>query len=410
MDNCLHEKLYCINEYELIRKYCCNDCDKVMMCSCDKEIALKFLPHQIYTGTSSDTRESIPVTSGFIENICNECRNLKPIPSPLASVPKRTSKIKRYYWRELTFREMRLFESYGGNPEKYIYYDTSLENKELINKAKTEALEDIKILHREIEKYTYNETSSAKIIEDYSIEIVNLYAEYIGSENRKAQIEYRNKIYTVEDYVKAILNEQGYEVLFLESSPIHVLFSVFMWILIQDSSDNKVDLVGFGDRIAFERKQQPQTIWTYLPSDFGSKSYSDSRKTQIGKHFEEIISHGEDLLWLFDYWLPYSTELRQYLWAYQKEHINKARTLVETLPPSKTISILKYLLESYWERYLGWPDLLAYKEDEYVFIEVKSSKDKLSEEQKLWIKGNFEYLDLPFKIFKVHQLSNQNKK
>ncbi|MFI6524686.1 VRR-NUC domain-containing protein [Streptomyces uncialis] len=36
------------------------------------------------------------------------------------------------------------------------------------------------------------------------------------------------------------------------------------------------------------------------------------------------------------------------------------------------------------------------------FIEVKSSSDKLSEDQRDWIVNNHELLKLPFKIAKVH--------
>lgn len=37
------------------------------------------------------------------------------------------------------------------------------------------------------------------------------------------------------------------------------------------------------------------------------------------------------------------------------------------------------------------------------FAEVKFSKDKLSEDQKQWIKRNYEYLFLPFKLIKIHK-------
>jgi hypothetical protein len=54
-------------------------------------------------------------------------------------------------------------------------------------------------------------------------------------------------------------------------------------------------------------------------------------------------------------------------------------------------------------RFCGWPDLLAYKGDEYFFAEIKSSGDKLSEDQKDWIRGNYEILGLPFKLVKIHR-------
>jgi hypothetical protein len=46
---------------------------------------------------------------------------------------------------------------------------------------------------------------------------------------------------------------------------------------------------------------------------------------------------------------------------------------------------------------------LAYRANEFWLLEVKSSGDKLSVAQKTWIAGNHQYLDLPFKLAKVHK-------
>ena len=46
---------------------------------------------------------------------------------------------------------------------------------------------------------------------------------------------------------------------------------------------------------------------------------------------------------------------------------------------------------------------MVHNSEEFVFAEVKSSKDKLSEDQKQWIQGNAEYLGFPFKLVKVHR-------
>jgi hypothetical protein len=115
----------------------------------------------------------------------------------------------------------------------------------------------------------------------------------------------------------------------------------------------------------------------------------------------------ENLTWLFDYWVPYSEGLRQYLWAHRETDIEKARDVVEVLPAHVIISILKYLVSDYWGHHLGWPDLLIYKDTDYFFVEVKSSKDKLSEDQKRWVADNHNYLKLPFKILKIHRKSVQ---
>ncbi len=64
------------------------------------------------------------------------------------------------------------------------------------------------------------------------------------------------------------------------------------------------------------------------------------------------------MLWLFDYWRPMSSDLRQYLWAHRDSEVARARRLIEMLSPSQVVSILRYLVADYWGHYLGWPDLL----------------------------------------------------
>jgi len=73
------------------------------------------------------------------------------------------------------------------------------------------------------------------------------------------------------------------------------------------------------------------------------------------------------------------------------------------LPADDIYRILRYLVEDYWRRYVGWPDLIIYTQDHLFFAEVKSSRDKLSEDQKNWIDGNSTELHLPFKLVKLHR-------
>jgi hypothetical protein len=378
-----------------------------MMCACDEAIGTKFLPHQLASGTVLETQERVSVTNGFVPEVCAECRGLPPEAHPVAAIPGRTSKIKRYYWRELAFREMVLYEQGGGDPDHYIYELDNHDDQSLIGRARAQAIKDIKSRHDTARKYEYTEKSTAQVIEEYDVEVVNIYAEYGEDEDRKAKVRCQGMLLTVEEYVEAKLHEQGYQTVFLESSPFHALFAIFMWMVIQDPADLQVRMAGFGERSAYEESREKNPIWVPLPDDFGTPGYSTRRALEIEHHFAPEMGDKDNLLWLFDYWVPYSEGLRLYLWAHREKDVEKARKVVEVLRPAFVLSILRYLTADYWGRYLGWPDLLAYREDDFVFIEVKSSKDKLSEEQKRWIAGNSEHLQLPFKIFKVHRKNAQ---
>lgn len=374
------------------------------MCACDEARGNKFLPHQLSQGTTLDTQQRVPVTLGFAHKICNECRGLPADTYPKAAIHGSTSKIKRYYWRELAFREQDLFEQLGGNPERYLY-EMGESESDLYARAKNQALADIKSLHETTQKYVYGEESSESVINTFNVRLRNEKAEYVQDGEKKVKIRYDGELLTVEKYAECLYRAEGYNVFTLESMPFHVLFAVFTSLLIQDSSDPNVRICSFGERSAYEADGSKVPIWTQLPSDFGTPSYALRRAKSIESHFEMIHPDTDDLLWLFDFWLPHSEGLRQYLWAHREEHVIKARRLIEILEPNAIIGVIRYLLTDYWGRYLGWPDLLAYSPSGVLFVEVKSSKDKLSDEQKGWIKGNSAELGFPFEIFKVHRIS-----
>ena len=177
-----------------------------------------------------------------------------------------------------------------------------------------------------------------------------------------------------------------------------------MWMLIEDPEDPRGQQSAFGDRNAFENKVKSPMVWVTLPADFGSAAYATRRTDAINEHFNLIAGVGNDLLGLFEYWIEPSERLRQYLWAHREQDIQRARQLLSVLPPQLILSILRFLVGDYWGRYLGWPDLLCYRGESFFFAEVKSSKDKLSQQQKEWIALNAKYLQLPFKLVKIHKM------
>jgi hypothetical protein len=281
---------------------------------------------------------------------------------------------------------------------------TGEDAKKARKQASNQALEEIKRLHETAPKYTFqSEPTLPELVAECHVEEVRLDAVYIkDSASRHAQVTWDGKAVRVEDFVRRHYAQEGYQCLVVESVPFHVLFGIYLWLVIQDPDDERVQVVGFGDRVAFDNGEQGEVIWCHKPDDFGSPEYGKRRKEAIDEHFADML-RPEELDWLFDYWLEPSARLRQYLWAHRDADIETARNLITVLPPEVLLRILRYLVESYWERYCGWPDLLLYRDDEFFFAEVKSSNDKLSNDQKRWIRDNFEFLKLPFKLVKIHK-------
>jgi hypothetical protein len=270
--------------------------------------------------------------------------------------------------------------------------------------ADAAALEEIKAAHERAPKYDLSEESEATFLARTNVKIDEMRALVLKGGLVALGAD---QTCSVEEYVAAQLRARGYQTLFCESSPFHALFAVLLWGVIQDPNDPLVRTVHFGERVSFEQYgRSSRDIATGLPEDFGSETYSIRRSEAIREAFATRLSGDRDrLLNAFDSGVVNSAELRQYLWAHRDGDLQRARTLISVLGPDQVRACLKHLVHNYWAKYLGWPDLLAWREEEVLFVEVKLSRDKLSDEQRAWIEDNQKTLHLPFTLVKVHRLA-----
>jgi hypothetical protein len=378
----------------------CRVCGEVMMCSCDREFGEEFLPHQLHHGRDLETGLDVDVTLGFQDDICRECRGLPPEAHPKAELYGRSSKVVRYYWREIFFETTRRFGDWAkASGLKRV--KARFEHRNSYDKIEREVIDEIKEAHARVPKYDYSEPSAAEIIGRYGVETVDLRAQYLrdGSGGRHLVTSF-GTFQTPEEAASAHYRNRGYNVMKCESRPFHVLFGTFMWLVIQDPSDELRQMVGFGSRTAFEAGENPKQILTFLPKDFGKPGYATRRAEALDEHFALLE---DDLGWLFDYWLEPSVELRQYLWAHRDEDVERARRVLEIIAPEDVRRVLRYLVDSYWGHYVGWPDLLVCDSQSFLFCEVKGSGDSLSSDQKRWITDNAEVLGFPFELLKIHR-------
>ncbi|ODR94537.1 hypothetical protein AUC70_07820 [Methyloceanibacter stevinii] len=400
---CAHESVTCLNEYELLRKYRCASCQGVMMCACDEAFGRRFLTHQLEEGVDLDTQERVPVTLGFQANVCNSCRGLPLDPAPTAAIPGRTSKIKRFYWRELFFAEtQRTADWQDANP------DVSPEEIQSAQRQiAKEVLEEMKALHAATPQYDMREPSQSEVLERLRVEIEALHPAYVSSPRKGAVVMWENEVVAPETYAAHHYRALGWSVMPLESVPLHALFGVLMWPLIEDPGDPKNRIVSFGSRGELDTARGVEVFMINLPEDFGGPSYGRRRVNEIGEHLA-LLSPGDVpdrnvALDLFNDWRDPSERFRQYLWAHRAADVDRARRLIEVLPTETIIAILWYLVGDYWGRYVGWPDLLLWRDEAFMMVEVKSSSDKLSADQMRWVADNHESLKLPFRIAKLHR-------
>ena len=237
----------------------------------------------------------------------------------------------------------------------------------------------------------------------WQVEIVDLTGIYVRNAGRKTAIFDGIELCRVEEFAARHFRRSGFEARFLESEPFRVLFGVYLWSVIQDRGDRQVRPVGVMAHPGYGHGESSEMIWIPLPSDFGTADYSRRRAKALTKHLAAIAETRTELLRLFDSWLAPSAGLREYLGANRRESIETARKLIELIAPTVLKTVLGYLVLQYWGHRSGWPDLLIYRPDQWFLAEIKSWRDKLSENQKRWIEDNHRHLRLPFKLVQVAQ-------
>jgi hypothetical protein len=163
-----------VNPFELIRKYKCDSCGETMMCECEQEFAQRFLPHQLNFAKELITRRRMPVTLGFQKCICNTCRGIPEEAHPKAATYGRTSKIVRYYWREIQFETIRQFAEWAESQGQIDWLKARSENEEKYNSIEKDVIEKMKVLHKQSPKYVYTEMSQNEVLSKYEIETVKL--------------------------------------------------------------------------------------------------------------------------------------------------------------------------------------------------------------------------------------------
>jgi hypothetical protein len=258
-------------------------------------------------------------------------------------------------------------------------------------------------MHIRCPKYSYSEESTSEVLERYSVEIVDLFPVRVERAS-VSMFEFDGELLrSANEVAERNFEKMGYNSLLVESRPLHVLFGVFMWKVIQDPADPEIRSVWVTRRLPTGEYRNQGKIRTIMPADFGTRQYSERRVQALEEHLAALPNSKAGLLAVFDGWLDPSYPLRSYLAGHRNEDVERARQLLSLLPGDSTIRILRYLAVYYWERHCGWPDLLFYRSTDYFLAEVKFSGDGLKVDQQEWVRGNADEIHLPFKLIKAHR-------
>ncbi|MFA0218845.1 VRR-NUC domain-containing protein [Vibrio splendidus] len=186
----------------------------------------------------------------------------------------------------------------------------------------------------------------------------------------------------VELAVKQHFESQGWDVYFSENSFLCGLFGLAFWDVIF------ADVEG-----AFINRYQ------HRPLDLYHSDFVDKRAEQVEATFQTISKHGlNHLLYIYDQKHGIANPFVH--WNYFPRSL--VEHSMEAIPNALIVDLFKVILSDLKLFRTGMPDLIAFKDKEFHWIEVKGTGDKLQDNQWRWIK-EFERLSVPFSVCYVNQ-------
>lgn len=385
---CTHPTVQCLNQYEFMRKYRCQDCGKVLICTCEEKMALTFLPHQVSFGCELESQHRVSV-DGFAPQICAECRGESETPHPLAKIWGQKGKVERFYWREITKTYYQLLLDHYGNEfpfKSIVEHDAQCpdETREL----QTQAKQIWQQRHKVNPKYDTRERTQAEFLAAVSVPVREIAAPYQQIERAGQQVGKwltdSGELLSAEELVADWYRDQGYEVLRCERKLVSIWVATFLGAAILDPADPNSATVMRHSTLGWTPASRDTPMITFnLPEDFGALGYYERRR-QVVDSWLIGMRTAQDLTVLYDALLNDTVLIRDYLWVVDDVAVQLGRRALQIVPKQHVVAAVEWTIKDFWSRQPGWPDLLISTKDGFRFSEVKSPHDRLSQDQMNW--------------------------
>lgn len=401
---CDHRDVVCLNHYDQFRKYRCQECGAILMCACERLLAETFLPHQTGEAQEYGTGRRFRV-DGYAHGICNTCRGLAEESHPRAAIWGQKGKVERFYWREIftTYCEFLLAHYEQDFPYNSVV-DHDHQNHELARELRSKAKKHWQEEHKRRPKYELKERTEADFLSQVPVPVKELSVQY-RKEKRGKQSVGRwlcdGELLSVEQLAARHYSSEGYSVIRCERVLISAWVATFLGAAIQDPADPRGQAVMRGSTIGWrpDRRDTP-IIHFRLPQDFGSAHYYARRQSIVDSWLDGMRAV-TDLQVLFDALVPETEYLRDYLWVAEPAAVEAARHALGVLPREFVVAAVHWAIQHFWDRQPGWPDLLVWSPTEFLFVEVKSPHDKLSQKQMNWFEWAVLEQNVPCEILRL---------
>jgi hypothetical protein len=371
-------------------------------------LAIAFLPHQTRIAVEYGTHEKYPVT-GFAPHICAECSGGREEAHPRAAIHGRKGKVERYYWREIfkTYCEYVLdwLQQNSAQVKDIIEFRSKV--PDIATELKKKAKKHWQTTHKQSPKYDLKERTEAEFLSQVRVPLIRIESEYRQIEKSGQMIgkwtNLSGESVSAEEIAAEWHRSRGYTVLTCERKFISPWVGTFLALPIQDPGDVRVrSTLRNSTKGWTSHNRNTGLISIPLPEDFGSAEYYKRRESAIQAGIQRMRAAG-NLRTLFDELLVDGESLRDYLWVNDDKDVEAARIALNILPKEMVVAGVEWAIQDFWHRQPGWPDLFAYKGNDFMFVEVKSPHDELSQEQINWFQWAVEQAHIPCEMCRVEK-------
>ncbi len=406
--NCDHSSVRCLNHYDTFRKYLCESCGRVFICECERPLAAAFLPHQMHRAAESGTRKEYPV-AGFAPNMCAECRGEKEDAHPRAAIYKQKGKVERFYWREIfkTYCEYGLNWLRENSAQVKDVVDFQTKFPDVATELKKKAKRHWQAIHKQDPKYDLKEQTEAQFLSRVCVPSITIQAEYRQDKTSGQKIgKWKSEsgvLTSVENVAAEWYRSKAYTVLGCERKIISTWVGTFLAPFVQDCGDVRVrSTLRNATKGWTSRNRNTPLISILLPEDFGSTEYYQRREPALQAGIQRMRVAG-NLRTLFDELVGGGESLRDYLWVNDDKAVEVARMALNVIPNKMVVASVEWAIQDFWHRQPGWPDLFAFRGQDFVFVEVKSPYDELSQDQMNWFQWALERAHIPCEMCRVER-------
>jgi hypothetical protein len=396
--SCLHDNLSVLDTYSSsgpFDYYQCNVCEKVFLCECDKERAIRLYPIGSRSTTEKGTSLRYTV-DGFLPNICGFC---KGVTENHTVMPLKTA-LESYYWNEITkTTDEYIVEDIQNNQiEIRDRRDFVRKLPEVYAKYYGLALIKWKQVHNLNPKYHFSYNVPEDQLANISIPTTELFLESkILSQSGKSYTKWvveNHEFESIEDALIHYYKHKGYSAWKNENNLITNLLDVFGQLAPHVKGSINLTLIEQTSKWEERKSIDKQTL-------LKKEVQHSTKEAYLQQEYEvenllRVLDYSPDLLSLYN---PLRLKRNKLIMERRKKSriqhdppyddsnlADLTRNAIENIPKESLIKMIKWTIQNRRERVFGWPDLLVTNSQGYCFIEVKTPSDRLRPTQFEWFK------------------------